>query len=428
MVDVKQEFEKNTGAELTDSDIERARQLVGVDLAGRYHEHISTAGYDAIRNFALGVGDDNPLYTSEDYGADTRWGSQIAPNSMSQIINYPMLGDPMPEHAKKASKSLFRGIHVFVSGGTTEWYRPIYPGDRLYSYQGEESLEVKNSEFAGRSVIQVSRAVKLNQRGEVVCVHRVLRVLTERKTAKDRGKYSAIEPANYTDADLERIDAVYAQETRRGAEPRWWEDVSVGEQLPAMVKGPLTVTEIIAFHSGGYGHVPYGLKSSRLAYQNRKRIPAFFIKNELGVPDVAQRLHWDSEWAKAIGNPMAYDYGVMRQTWFHHYLTDWSGDDAFVTRQQDSMRKFNYQGDAQFLSGEVVGKREENGLFLADVTMKMTNQRDVETSYGEATLALPSREHGATLLPEVPGDIARTTTRMWQRHLELTSAKRRSGA
>ena len=28
---------------------------------------------------------------------------------------------------------------------------------------------------------------------------------------------------------------------------------------------------------------------------------------------MAQRLHWDSEWAKAIGNPMAYDYGVMRE-------------------------------------------------------------------------------------------------------------------
>jgi hypothetical protein len=116
----------------------------------------------------------------------------------------------------------------------------------------------------------------------------------------------------------------------------------------------------------------------------------------------------------------------MRETWFHHYLTDWAGDDGFVVRQQDSMRKFNYHGDVQFLSGEVVGKREQDGLFLIDLTMKMTNQRDVETSFGEATVALPSRDHGATLLPEVPADIARTTTRMWERHLELAEAKRRT--
>jgi acyl dehydratase len=425
MVDVQQEFEKNTSAELRDEDIERARLLIGVDVPSKAVEHISTANFDSIRNFTWGVGDDNPLYCTEDYGASTRWGSQIAPNSMTEIIGAPMLGDPMPADVKQATKGIFRGIHVFVSGGSRDWYRPVYPGDRLFSYNGEESVEVKESEFAGRSVIQVRRDVKLNQRGEVVCVHRVLRVLTERKTAKTKGKYSAIEPASYTDEDIAKIDEVYASETRRGAEPRFYEDVTVGDELPPMVKGPLTVTEVIAFHAGGYGFQPYGLKSSRLAYANRQRIAPFFVKNEMGVPDVAQRLHWDSEWAKAIGNPMAYDYGVMRQTWFSHYVTDWGGDDAFLVRQHDSMRKFNYQGDTQFLSGSVVAKREENGLSLVDLEMKMTNQRGDETSFGEATVALPSREHGATPLPAVPQELERKTTQMWQRHLELTAEKRR---
>ena len=190
VVDVQQEFDKNTDAQLSDSDIKRARLLIGVDVANKSQEHISRATYDSIRNFALGVGDDNPLFIDDEYGPSTRWGTQIAPNSMSQIINAPMLGDPMPEDVKKVSKGLFRGIHVYVSGGTTDWYRPIYPGDRLCSYSGEESVEVKNSEFAGRSVIQINRSVKLNQRGEVVAVYRMLRVLTERKTAKERGKYS----------------------------------------------------------------------------------------------------------------------------------------------------------------------------------------------------------------------------------------------
>lgn len=428
MVDIDQEFANATSAVLTDEDIERAQLLLGVDVASKLMEHITTADYDSIRNFAWGVGDDNPLYCTEDYGQRTRWGSQIAPNSMSQIIAAPMLGDPMPAEVAQATKGLFRGIHKFVSGGTTDWYRPIYPGDRLFSYNGEESIEVKDSEFAGRSVIQIRRDVKLNQRGEVLSVHRILRVLTERKTAKDKGKYSAIEPASYTDEDIQRIDELYAAEQRRGADPRYYEDVNVGDALPPMVKGPLTVTEIIAFHAGGYGFSPYGLKSSRLASFNRKRISPFFIKNEMGVPDVAQRLHWDSEWAKAIGNPMAYDYGVMRETWFSHYITDWAGDDAFLTRQHDSMRKFNYQGDTQFLSGSVTGKRVENGLHLVDIEMTMTNQRGVDTSFGEATVALPSREHGSTPLPTVPQDLERKTTQMWQRHLELAAEKRRAAA
>ena len=428
MVDLKEELQKATSYELTDEDIDRARLLLGVDTASKHMEHITTASYDSIRNFTWGLGDDNPLYCDEDYGRRTRWGSQIAPNSMAQIIGAPMFGDPMPEVVKKATRSLFRGIHVFVSGGSTEWYRPVYPGDRLFSFYGEESLDVKESEFAGRSVIQVRRDVKLNQRGEVVSVHRILRVLTERKAARERGKYAAIEPTTYTEEDLERVDGIYESERRRGAEPRWWEDVTAGEVMPAMVKGPLTTTEVIAFHAGGYGFVPYGLKSSRLAYQNRKRIPAFFVKNEHGVPDVAQRLHWDPAWAQAIGNPMAYDYGVMRECWFHHYVTDWAGDDAFVVRQHDSMRKFNYHGDIQFLSGHVTGKREENGVFVVDLTMKMTNQRGIETSFADATVSLPSRDHGSAMVPGPPQDIRRKSDAMWARHLELAAARRAAEA
>jgi acyl dehydratase len=422
------EFEKATDFALTDEDIERARLLLGVDVASRQREHITTATYDSIRNFAAGVGDDNPLYADEEYGETTRWGSQIAPGSMAIIIGAPLLGDPMPAEVKRATKSLFKGVHVFVSGGSLDWYRPVYPGDRLYAFGGEESLEVKESEFAGRSVIQVRRDVKVNQRGEVVSVQRVLRVLAERKTARDRGKDKQIEPAHYTDDDLARIDEIYAQETRRGAEPRWWEDVQVDDALPAMVKGPLTTTEIVAFHAGGYGFVPYGLKSSRLAYQNRMRIPAFFVKNEQGVPDVAQRLHWDSDWAQAIGSPMAYDYGVMRQTWFHHYATDWAGDDAFVVRQSDSMRKFNYHGDTQFLSGSVTGKREQDGHRLVDLAMTMTNQRGVETSFAEVTVALPSRSGGDALLPAVPADLQQRATGMLRRHHDLRAQRWRDAS
>jgi acyl dehydratase len=429
MTDVTEEFARATDYRLTDEDIERARLLVGVDTGSPYREHWTTATEDAIHNFAHGIGDDNPLFCDPDYGATTRWGGQIAPNIMAGVINTPLLGDPMPPEIKQRTRSLFKGIHVFVSGGTWDWYRPIHPGDRLFSFFGEETLEVKpESEFGGRSVIQVRRDVKFNQRGDVVGIYRVLRILSERKTARERGKYAGIEPASYTDEDIAAIDAAYLAERRRGAEARFWEDVTVGEEMPPMVKGPLTVTELICFHAGGYGFVPYAPTASRLAAQNRARIPAFYVKNEQGVPDVAQRLHWDPAWAQAIGNPMAYDYGVLRECWFHHYATDWAGDDAFVERQHDSIRKFNYMGDTQFLSGRVTGKRQVDGRRLVDLEMKMTNQRGVETTFGEVTVSLPSREAGPAALPQVPAAVARQTVRLYQRHLELARERRLSGS
>ncbi|MBV9842331.1 MAG: MaoC family dehydratase N-terminal domain-containing protein [Sphingomonadaceae bacterium] len=418
------EWQKAVDYTITDEDIERQRQLVGYDEPAKTREYIQTATTDNIRNFAHGCGNDNPLHCDPDYAKATRWGGVIAPGMMAGVINAPMLGDPTPDHIKALKKSLFRGIHVFVSGSTWDWYRPIFPGDTLYSFNGEESCEVKPSEFSGRSVINVRRDVKVNQRGEVVAVYRILRVLTERKTAAKKGKYSAIEPARYSDEDIAAIDAVYEAERVQGANVRDWSSVEIGDSLGKMAKGPLTVTDVICFHAGGYGFVPYAPTVGRLAHKNRKRIAPFYIKNEYGVPDVAQRLHWDPVWAQAIGNPMAYDYGVMRENYLYHYLTDWAGDDGVVLHVHDEIRKFNYIGDTQMITGEVVAKRtDDDGRKLIDVVCRFTNQRGDETVRSTATIALPSDDK-PVLYPKVPEDLQERATKMMARHWQLSARKK----
>ncbi len=412
-------FAEATAFEIDDADIARDRAALGVWSATRHQELLSTATPEAIRNFAHGYGDDNPLYTDPGYGVNTRWGSQVAPQIMAAVLNAPLRGDKVPKELRGGS---YRGIHAFVSGGTWEWYRPVYPGDTIYSFSGLESVEEKQSEFAGRSVIRILRDVKMNQHAEVVGLYRTLVIYTERKKAREKGKYSQIPDPCYTKDDIAALDAVYAAEKVRGGEPRYWEDVSAGEEMGTMAKGPLTTTDMVVFHAGGYGFVPYGLKTSRLAWKNRRRIPAFYIDNEYGVPDVAQRVHWDSEWAKAIGNPRAYDYGVLRECWIHHFLTDWMGDGAFVLRQHDEIRKFNYQGDIQYLTGRVDGKRQEDGMALVDVSVEVRNQRGDATAHADATISLPSRELGAAMLPETPRELQRDAVRMFERHGELAGA------
>ncbi|BBZ14970.1 FAS1-like dehydratase domain-containing protein [Mycobacterium branderi] len=414
--DTEDRFREATAAEIDDADIAKDRAALRVWAASGSQELLSTATPEAIRNFANGYGDDNPLYTDPGYGQTTRWGGQIAPQIMAAVLNAPLRGDKLPKELRGGS---YRGIHAFVSGGTWEWYRPIYSGDTLYSFSGLESVEEKPSEFAGRSLIRVLRDVKLNQHGEVVGVYRTLVIYTERKKARERGKYSTIEDPSYSKADIAALDEIYAAEKVRGAEPRYWEDVVVGEDMGTMAKGPLTTTDIIVFHAGGYGFVPYGLKTGRLAWKNRQRIAPFYIDNAYGVPDVAQRVHWDSEWAKAIGNPRAYDYGVLRECWIHHFLTDWMGDSAFVVRQHDEIRKFNYEGDIQYLTGKVDGKRREDGMMLVDLAVEVRNQRGETTAQADATISLPSREHGAALLPQVPCDLQRDALRIFERHGEL---------
>lgn len=419
--DIKQseEWQKAVDYEITDHDIERQRKLLGVDKAAKTREYIQTASEDNIRNFAHGCGDDNPLYCDPQYAKKTRWGGLIAPGMMAGVINRPMKGDPLPDEIRALRKSLFKGIHVFVSGSTWDFYRPVRPGDTIYSFNGDETCEVKTSEFAGKSVIAVRRDVKVNQRGEVVAVYRILRVLTERKTAAKKGKNLSIEPATYTDEEFADVEAIYAAEQVQGADKRWFEDVEKGDSLGTQAKGPLTVTDVICFHAGGYGFVPYAPTANRLAHKNRQRIPAFYVKNEHGIPDVAQRLHWDPVWSQAIGNPMAYDYGVMRENYLYQYLSDWCGDDAIITNVHDEIRKFNYMGDVQRVTGEVVAKRSENGQNLVDVAVTFTNQRDEVSVRATATIALPSKENPLPMYPAVPDELAQKAAQMMARHWEL---------
>jgi hypothetical protein len=142
----------------------------------------------------------------------------------------------------------------------------------------------------------------------------------------------------------------------------------------------------------------------RLGYQNRKRIPRFFHRDDLNVPDVMQRVHWDPEFARRSGNPTTFDYGRMRETWLIHLCTDWMGDDAWLWKLDCEFRQFNYVGDTQWLRGRVVRKYLAAGDRPAvDLELEAVNQRGAVTTPGSATILLPSRRAGAVRLPDPPG-------------------------
>jgi hypothetical protein len=211
----------------------------------------------------------------------------------------------------------------------------------------------------------------------------------------------------YSDDDLARIDECYANETVRGATPRPVGEVEVGETLGPIVKGPLNVTEMVAWHTGvGWGM--YGGGASRVAYKNRTRIPKFYVQSDQGFWDSAQRCHWDSEWARRMGHPAAYDYGVMRSNWMAHLVSNWMGDDAWLWKMSASVRKFNYLGDVHFISGVVRDVDRSANTVTIDVTG--VNQRDETTCDARIDVVLPSRAGGPAVIPEYdPADVPEAT-------------------
>lgn len=357
---------------------------------------------DAVRRFAICIGDDNPLYTQPDYARTTRWGGVIAPPAFEKSMGINRNPVMDPDEARITSKAL-RGIQLFHSGGENFYYAPIMEGTTLYRSRYVKAVEDKQSEFSGRSVIVTNGLCLWDQNDRVLVdgVDWFIHAERKKKTEKT-DKYVHDEPASYTDEDLAEIEAAYDAEYRRGADTLWFEDIEIGAKMPRMVKGPLTITDLINLHMGA-GWLIYGNWPNRLAYENRKKLRGFYSRDEFNGWDTVQRVHWDKGLAEKVGVRMMYDIGPVRQFHISNFLANFAGDDAWIHRIRFEFRRFNYIGDVTWLDGEVTAKRIDETLGpLIEVAMRGTNQRGNGNIRADATILLASRRHGPARLPQAP--------------------------
>jgi hypothetical protein len=393
----------------------------------------TTTTADAIRHFANGYGDDNPLYCDPDYAAATRWGGLVAPpgfvaaggpnahreeppaafgddedveDGAEEDAWLRRLGLRIPESFDRATRGALRGIQLYNSGGDTYFYEPLYLGDYFAGTAGGVyRVETKQSEFTGRSAIVTNRQLSWNQRGAVVTMGNSWFVHAARRKVDSDNKYAKDEPAWYSDEELQRIEAAYDAEVRRGADTLYWEDIKEGEALPTMVKGPMLITDQIN-HYMGWGWGPYGNGALRLGYENRRRMPGFYSRNMFNAWDVIQRVHWEPELAREVGVPLMYDIGPMRHAWAVNYCTNFMGDDAWLYHLHTEWRRFNYFGDTTWWSGTVTKRYVSDDLGPAiDIEFTGTSQRGAVNSVCTATILLPSRERGPVKLPDPPRSI-----------------------
>lgn len=393
-----------TDGKITADAIDAMKARIGMVEVPRQpaNRHTTTEAHrDTIRRYAFGIGDDNPLWCDPEYGPKTRWNSQIGfPTYMVEGFHE---GLPAGRQFIPRGNPL-SGLHAFIVGFETIYYRHIYPGDRCSTIRYIENVEEKSSEFSAQSIKVTIAARTKNQRGDVLRVVRTPMLHTERSTARKREKYKIKEPS-YTQEEREAIDAAYAKEQRRGAELLYWEDVSIGDEIPPIVRGPYTLTDWIGYCMGSGTMGAFGGGPFRLDYLNRQRIPKFYSLSEGGLYYSMFACHFDKQVANSAGLPLPYDLGAMREAFLVNMLTNWMGDDGFLHKTYIELRSFNYLGDTQWCRGRVVGKRREGDLNLIDVDVTCENQRGETTTRGSAAVLLTSREHGAVRLPDPPREL-----------------------
>lgn len=330
--------------------------------------YIETATRDAIRHWAHGIGDRNPHWLAHGVAPPTIL------FAMDRIVSGYVGGLP--------------GIHAMYGGTDFRWRAPIREGERLRSDSVLLALEEKDSRFARRAIKQTYRTVFTGPGGETVAEADSWCFRTERDTARERAAYAPVAPPRYDAAALARIREAYRTEEIRGATPRWWDDVRVGDTLPEIVKGPLTVTSIVAFVQG-WGSLY--VRAHGLAFDLFDRHPALGIPNASGVPEPPERVHWDDALARAVGVPAAYDYGPERVAWLGHLVTNWMGDDGVLARLSVQVRRHNLIGDTTWCRGRVRATAPAGGRGEVTLDLEAVNQRGETIARGEAVVLLPVR-------------------------------------
>jgi len=365
---------------ISENELDALRQRIGVRITKTVEPWITEINVDAIRHWALGIGDDNPLWLDPEYAGKTRYGRIVAPPTIlyatDRVISGYVGGLP--------------GIHAMFAGTNWTWYMPILVGTRIHTEVYLKDLVEHETKFAGRAIQQVYHGVFFNQEGDKLAECDSWCFRTERGTARERGmKYNTDARRKvYTDEEIAQIQKAYADEEVRGALPRYWEDVRVGEELPPIAKGPMTVTGFISFVQGWGGLY---VRAHKVAFKLFAKHPGLAIPNAYNIPDVPERVHWEEELARAVGTPGAYDYGPERISWMAHMMTNWMGDDGFLQRLDARVVRHNPEGDFLMLRGKVVKKYRRGNQHCVDCELLASQQDGEKSCVATATAILPSK-------------------------------------
>ena len=166
-----------------------------------------------------------------------------------------------------------------------------------------------------------------------------------------------------------------------------------------MVKGPLGVTDEIAYIIGGGVPIPR-LQAHGVALRSYKKHPAWMFRdpNTLASEPIFA-VHYNKAAANAMGLPQPYDVGMQRHCWGVHLITNWMGDDAWLKRSYTEYKKFVYLSDVIRLKGKVVEKFiDDEGDYCVRIERFAINQRDENVMPGYSIVALPSKVNGVSPL------------------------------
>jgi acyl dehydratase len=317
----------------------RAEALIGRPLRRRANR--TAASHDTLIGYARAIGSRIPLYLGPSAGMDTYYGRLVGHPTSLYCFDDTFVAPSFP------------GVHAIYAGCDWTWHYPIRLGSTITTTARLTGLTPKHGSFCGDMVLQDGLVEYRDELGRLVAEARPKVLRTPRPSARAAGKYAGVEPYEYSAAELDAVMAGYRAEAVRGSRPLYWEDVEIGDELPPIVRGPLT-TEDVGMYVGA---IRQTLFYGDFVDHARRHPADVFWDPETGLPD-----WWDASLlrdvvAHSFGFGLAHDAGQQRVAWLENCVSNWVGDYGLVTSLSARIEAPNYRGDTTWIAGRVTDKR-----------------------------------------------------------------------
>jgi acyl dehydratase len=330
---------------------------------------------DLIRHYADAIGDPNPFWRDPTYAASTRWGGIIAPPTFESCISFG---------SSFGGRLRVPGVHRLAAGNKHDYLKPFRPGDEFHIYDkylGFEEKDAPGKDY--RMFIESVPRYFVNQRDETIAIATGRNIYMATPPSKQKaerkggGLYKDKQRHHFSPEELEAIHRDFEDQLagvgRRGAETRYWEDVTEGEQIRPVAKGLYDVCDACARTIVSTYPYAFAIKWAAM----RDHLPTHPVDPETGEHRFRRDWHYEDHAARLFGVPYANVGGIHNEMMLVHLVTDWMGDDGFVKSMDSQDRRMNFLGDATWVKGRVARKFIEDGEHLVELQVEAENQDGV---------------------------------------------------
>ena len=315
--------------------------------------------------------DPNPLYTDRDYAQASRFGGLLCPPLATWKDIAPPIGFFGAGQESHFEVPLPFNSYGLNGGSDWQFLRPAYVGAWITRQFRIRDIFEKQGR-SGPLVFVVRQETLTDQENRKISVAdrvSIHRSLPEEDKGNQHAEASLEPTLEAVPISPPAPDVVLPKPQAQVAQQRYFEDVTVGDELPPVVKGPLTTTHLVrwAAANGNYA-----------------------------------RIHWDLPFAQLRqGLTNVVVNGSLKNQYLGELLVRFAGEEGWFKRYQVQHRGMDYPGDVLTAHGAVTSKREVGGFGYVDCQVGLRNNRGELTVSGQATVVLPKRDQSLPLVWEM---------------------------